>query len=52
MWNYDDSGRRDILSAILSALVFAKSKNWYAVQLLPVDTPFISQKLIKGLSNY
>ena len=51
MWNYDDSGEGDILSAILSALIFAKSKNWYAVQLMPVDTPFISQELIKGLSN-
>ncbi|MAO70479.1 MAG: hypothetical protein CL983_05300 [Euryarchaeota archaeon] len=51
MWNYDDSEEGDILSAILSALKFAKSKNWYAVQLLPVDTPFISQKLIKELSN-
>ena len=51
MWNYDDSGEADVLSAILSALIFAKSKNWYAVQLMPVDTPFISQELIKGLSN-
>ena len=51
MWNYDDSGEGDVLSAILSALIFAKSKNWHAVQLMPVDTPFISQELIKGLSN-
>ena len=51
MWNYDDSQEGDVLSAILSALIFAKSKNWYAVQLMPVDTPFISQELIKGLSN-
>ena len=51
MWNYDDSGEADVLSAILSALIFAKSKNWHAVQLMPVDTPFISQELIKGLSN-
>jgi len=51
MWNYDDSEEGDVLSAILSALIFAKSKNWYAVQLMPVDTPFISQELIKGLSN-
>ena len=51
MWNYDNSEEGDVLSAILSALIFAKSKNWYAVQLMPVDTPFISQELIKGLSN-
>ena len=51
MWNYDDSEEGDVLSAILSALIFAKSKYWYAVQLMPVDTPFISQELIKGLSN-
>ena len=51
MWNYDDSGEGDVLNAVLSALIFAKSKNWHAVQLMPVDTPFISQELIKGLSN-
>ena len=51
MWNYDVSEEGDVLSAILSALIFAKSKNWHAVQLMPVDTPFISQELIKGLSN-
>ena len=51
IWNYDNSGEGDVLNAILSALIFAKSKNWHAVQLMPVDTPFISQELIKGLSN-
>ena len=51
IWNYDNSGESDVLNAILSALIFAKSKNWHAVQLMPVDTPFISQELIKGLSN-
>ena len=51
MWNYDDSGEGDVLNAVLSALIFAESKNWHAVQLMPVDTPFISKELIKGLSN-
>lgn len=51
MWNYDNSEDSDVLKAILSALHFAKNKNWHAVQLIPVDTPFVSQNLIRELSN-
>ena len=51
IWNYDNYDDGDVLRAILSALTFANNKNWDAVQLMPVDTPFISQILLKNLSN-
>ena len=50
-WNYDNSDENDVLKALLSALNYAKNKNWDSVQLMPVDTPFVSQKLIQKLSD-
>ncbi|MAK05042.1 MAG: hypothetical protein CMA03_04045 [Euryarchaeota archaeon] len=49
-WNYDLSDDNDVLKALLSALNYAKNENWNSVQLMPVDTPFVSQKLIRKLS--
>jgi len=49
-WNYDISDDNDVLKALLSALNYAKNENWDSVQLMPVDTPFVSQKLIRKLS--
>jgi len=50
-WNMDNFEDGDVIKAIYSGLVFAKEKGWEAVQLVPIDTPYVSAKLFEILSN-
>lgn len=50
-WNMDNFEESDVIKAIYSGLVFAKEKGWGAVQLVPIDTPYVSAKLFEILSN-
>ena len=50
-WGFDKSRKSDVLQALRLALITAKKLKWECVQLAPIDTPFVSSKLFRGLSK-
>lgn len=51
IWNYDDFDESNVIGGIYSALVLAKEKGWRYAQLVPIDTPYVSNKLFGILSK-
>jgi len=49
IWGFDDDEHGDVLEALKCALNLAKSKNWKVIQLVPIDTPYVSSKLFENM---
>ncbi len=50
-WGFDEIKKSDVLHALLLSLTMAKKLKWECVQLVPVDTPYVSSKLFLGLAK-
>ncbi len=49
IWGFDEYEQGDVLEALKSALIIASSENWKFIQLVPVDTPYVSPKLFEKM---
>lgn len=51
IWGFDEGNESDILQALYSALNTALKHQWDFVQLVPIDTPFLSSILFEKLTE-
>lgn len=48
-WSLDGFENSDLIRAIYSGLILAKKRGWDVVQLVPIDTPYVSANLFQVL---